>query len=346
MPTNNLIARGDVAALVPEDVSNEVWELAVEQSAALSLFPQIRMASTQQRIPVLSALPTAYWVDGDTGLKQTTAQAWSNKYIDVAELAVIVPIPEAVLDDTPFNIWGEVQPRLVEAIGRKVDEAVFFGLDKPAIFPPSLREGAVEAGNSVERGSVAPGGQDLGAGGDLADDFNFLMRLLEDDGYDAENFLLSRRYRSRLRGLRDANGQLIYVPGVPDSSPDTIYGLPTSYGALRATWGADRVTTTDPTTGAVTITTPATEGFVFPSDSVVMGIRQDITYKMLTEATIHNTDGTVAFNLAQQDMVALRATFRCGFQVRDVPTPESPEFQADGDPKTRYPAAIITEPAG
>lgn len=328
MATNNLISRGDIAALVPEAVSNEIWELAVQESAALSLFPQIRLATSQQRIPVLSGLPTAYWVDGDTGLKQTTGQAWANKYIDVAELAVIVPIPEAVLDDAPFNIWGEVQPRLVEAIGRKVDEAVFFGFDKPAIFPQSLVGGAQEAGNSVVRGSVAPGGQDLGAGGDLADDFNYLLRLLEDDGYDAENFVLSRRYRSRLRGLRDSNGQLIYVPGVPDASPDTVYGLPISYGALRQAWNSPA-------------NTADVEGIVFPSDSVVVGIRQDITYKMLTEATIHNSDGTVAFNLAQQDMVALRATFRCGFQVRDLPTPESPEFQEDGAAKSRYPAAVI-----
>lgn len=327
--TNNLITRGDVAALVPENVSQEVWELAVQESAALSLFPQIRLATSQQRIPVLSGLPTAYWVDGDTGLKQTTGQAWANKFIDVAELAVIVPIPEAVLDDTPFDIWAEVQPRLVEAIGRKVDEAVFFGFDKPAIFPKSLVAGAQEAGNTVVRGSVAKGGQDLGAGGDLADDFNYVMRLLEDDGYDAENFVLSRRYRSRLRGLRDADGQLLYVPGVPNSSPDTVYGLPVSYGALRQAWNSPS-------------NTANVEGLVLPSDSVVIGIRQDITYKMLTEATIHNADGTVAFNLAQQDMVALRATFRCGFQVKDLPTPEKPEFQKDGEPKTRYPAAIIT----
>lgn len=327
--TNHLIARGDVAALVPEDVSSEVWELAIQQSFALSALPRIQMASNQQRIPVLSALPTAYWVDGDTGLKQTTAQAWSNKYIDIAELAVIVPIPEAVLDDTTFDIWAEVQPRLVEAIGHKVDEALLLGMDKPAILPDGLKQKAIEAGNHVTRGSVNEGGQEVAGDGngdgDLADDFNYLMSLVEEDGYEVAQFLLDPRYQSRFRGLRDANGQLIYVPGVPNVSPSTVYGVPAEFG-LRGRWqlqeGAGQV-----------------EGFAGDTSSIVVGIRQDINYKLLEEATIHNPDGTPAFNLAQQDMVALRATFRVGWQYRDLPTPEKPEW----DDNQRFPWAVITD---
>jgi len=326
--TNHLVTRGDVAALVPEEVSSEVWDLAVQESVALSRFPRIQMASEQRRIPVLAALPTAYWVDGDTGLKQTTSQAWENKFIDIAELAVIVPIPEAVLADTTFDIWGSVQPRLVEAIGLKVDEAMLFGLDKPAILPQGLKQAAVGAGNSVERGSVASGGQELGTDGDLADDMNYLLSLVEDEGYEVTDLFMDPRYRSRFRGLRDENGQTIYVPGIPDQSPNTVYGIPTDFSAARRSW---RNQPDSPTVG----------GFAGDNSSVVVGIRQDINYKLLEEATIHNADGSVAFNLAQQDMVALRATFRVGWQYRDLPTPEKPEW----DDTTRFPWAVITEPA-
>ncbi|MFR7387544.1 MAG: phage major capsid protein [Blautia faecis] len=85
------------------------------------------MTSNQTRIRVLDFLPTAYWVDGDTGMKQTTRQAWDNVYLNAGELAVIVPIPDAVLSDSEFDIFGEITPRVMEAIGQKVDAAVIFG---------------------------------------------------------------------------------------------------------------------------------------------------------------------------------------------------------------------------
>src|SRR5688500_5754467 len=123
MPYDSLTSRGDISALINESVANEIWEQAPQESAFLNGFRKVTLTSDQTRIPVLAALPTAYWVDGDTGLKQTSDMAWANKYIDVSELAVIFPIPEAVLDATDFDLIGEIRPRAVEAFGRAVDLA-------------------------------------------------------------------------------------------------------------------------------------------------------------------------------------------------------------------------------
>lgn len=66
------------------------------------------MTSKTQTMNVLDMLPTAYWVNGEvsgTGAadsaayKQTTKMAWDKKKLYAEEIAVIVPIPEAVLDD-------------------------------------------------------------------------------------------------------------------------------------------------------------------------------------------------------------------------------------------------------
>src|SRR5689334_10397261 len=106
MPYNSLVSRSDAASLVPEEVSQAMLTSLSEQSAVLELGTRIPMSRNQTRFPVLSALPTAYFVSGDTGLKQTTEAAWDNKYMYVEEIATIVPIPEAVLDDAGFDVWA------------------------------------------------------------------------------------------------------------------------------------------------------------------------------------------------------------------------------------------------
>jgi HK97 family phage major capsid protein len=153
---NNIVSRTNTQSLIPEVVSNDILNGLTNQSAALTLFRQVRMATNQTRMPVLSALPTAYFVSGDTGLKQTTEAAWSNKYLNVEELAAIVPIAEAVLDDAQFDVWGSIMPLLTDAIARVLDAAVIFGTNKPASWGGALVADATIAGNVVNRSVGTP----------------------------------------------------------------------------------------------------------------------------------------------------------------------------------------------
>jgi hypothetical protein len=66
-------------------------------------------------MPVLSALPVTYWVSGDTGLKHTSETAWAGVTLTAEEIACIVPIPEAVINDASFDVWTELRPALAEA---------------------------------------------------------------------------------------------------------------------------------------------------------------------------------------------------------------------------------------
>ena len=72
MPYNDVTGRTDAAPLIPEEVQRQIVQDTVQQSAALQLFRRVNMSSKAYRMPVLSALPTAYFVNGDTGRKQTT----------------------------------------------------------------------------------------------------------------------------------------------------------------------------------------------------------------------------------------------------------------------------------
>lgn len=311
MSYNNLIDRSGAAALMPEEAQREIWQAAIQQSGAMQLFRHVPMSRKQQRIPVMSVLPVAYFVNGDTGLKQTSEVDWTNKYLDAEELACIVPIPEAVLDDSDYDIWGEVKPRVAEAIGQTVDAAIFFGTNKPASWPAAIAAAAAAAGNTVNRGTTA-----ASAGG-IGEDLNLLMDKVETDGYDVNGFFTRRNFRRYLRGARDTTGQKLL-----DVDTNTIEGEPVRYGQ-RGIWGTASGSTE-------LIAGDWTQGMI--------GIRQDITMKLFTESVITDDTGAIVYNLMQQDMVALRVVFRCAFQV---PNPVNLEQPTEAN---RYPFAALLTP--
>lgn len=311
MPYNNVIARSNVAALIPEDVSGGIIQSAVEQSAALTLFPRVPMSSNQTRMPVLAALPVAYFVSGDTGLKQTTEMAWANKFLNVEELAAIVPIPEAVLDDTSYDVWGAVKPRLVEAVGRAVDAAIFFGTNKPASWPNDVVTDATAAGNVYTRGT------NTAASGGIGEDVNQTMALVEGDGFDVNGFVTRTTYKSRLRGARDTTGQKLM-----DLSQNTIEGEPVRY-VMKGLW---------PTGSG------SAELIAGDWSQMILGVRQDMTYKILDQAVIQDNVGAIQYNLAQQDMVALRVVFRLAWEIAN------PMNYENTNDATRYPFAVLKAP--
>jgi len=310
------IDRSDAAALIPEEVSREIVQGVAETSACLRLFRRLpNMSRKQQRIPVLSALPTAYFVNGDTGLKQTTEQAWENKYLNAEEIACIVPIPEAVLDDADYDIWAEVRPRIVEAFGVVIDAAILFGTNAPTSWPASILGGATSAGHVVA----------LGTGADIYEDImgeNGVISLVEEDGYMVNGHIAAMTMKAKLRGLRDTNRQPIFVRSMQDRTRYELDGEPMEF----------------PANGAFDVT----KALMFSGDfrQAVYAIRQEITYKVLTEAVIQDNTGAIVYNLAQQDMVALRAVMRMAWQVPNPVTRLQPtEAQ-------RYPFAVLTPAAG
>jgi HK97 family phage major capsid protein len=312
---NNLLSRTNVQALIPEVVSNEILGGLTNQSAALTLFRKVQMATNQTRLPVLSALPTAYFVNGDTGLKQTTEAAWANKYLSVEELAAIVPIPEAVLDDATFDVWGATMPLLTDAIARTIDAAVFFGTNKPASWANAIVTDATSAGNVVNRSVGTPRTDKAG----LAGYFSDALGLVEADGFAADGIVANVSYRGLLRNTRDANGNLL-----AEVSPTGIYGLPVLY-PMRGLWPASA--------------TGAAEAIVGDFQQAILGLRQDFTYKLITEGVIQDNTGAIQYNLPQQDMVALRVVFRCAFQTANTLNYDNPTAS------TRYPFAVVKQAA-
>ena len=67
----NITDRSAVEALIREQIVSTIFQDAPKQSAFMGMARKLpNMTSKQTRIRVLDFLPTAYWVDGDTGMKQ------------------------------------------------------------------------------------------------------------------------------------------------------------------------------------------------------------------------------------------------------------------------------------
>lgn len=312
MAYDNIISRSDAQARIPEVVSNEMLANLMTTSAAMSLFTRVPMSTNQTRFPVLAALPVAYFVNGDTGLKQTTEINWANKFINVEEIATIVPIPEAVLDDTSFDVWGSVRPLVEQAIGRVLDGAVLFNVNKPSSWPDGLVTAATTASNTEARGTASQ------AAGGVAQDLNILYSKVEAGGFDVNGVIARTSFKSVIRGARDTTGQAL-----ADIGGGTLWGEQLRF-VQAGLW---------PTAGS-----GAAEAIAGDFGQAVLGVRSDFTYKVLTESAIFDDSGNLVFNLAQQDMIALRVVFRAGFQVANTINYEQ-EVEAD-----RYPFAVLTQP--
>lgn len=307
----NIIDRSGAESLIPIQESNEIIQGTIAQSAVLSRGRKLaNMTSKQYKMPVLDMLPIAYFVNGDSGQKKTTKQAWDKKFITAEEIAVIVPIPEAVLDDSEYDIWAEVKPRVTEAFGRVIDGAALFGVDKPSTWREDLVTTATNAKSVVT----------LGASDNLYDKImaeDGVIAKVEGSGYLVNGHLADISMRAKLRGLKDEVGNPIFKSDMQGTTQYALDGSPMNF----------------PNNGAF----DKTKALMISGDfsQLVYSIRQDITFKLFTEGVVQNSDGSIAYNLMQNDMVALRAVMRLGWEI------PNPINSIEKDKTKRCPFAVL-----
>ena len=287
----SIIDRTGAESLIPVQESNEIIQGVITQSAVLQRGRKLaNMTSKQYKMPVLDMLPIAYFVNGDTGQKKTTKQVWDKKYITAEEIAVIVPVPEAVLDDSEYDIWAEVKPRITEAFGKVIDAAILFGEEKPASWRDDIVTTATAANSTVT----------LGTDDSLYDKImgvDGVIAKVENSGYFVNGHMADISMRAKLRELKDTTGNPLFKS---DMQSGTNYSL-------------DGSAMNFPNNGAF----DKSKALMISGDfsQLVYSIRQDITFKLFTEGVVQNTDGTIAYNLMQNDMVALRAVMRLGWEI-------------------------------
>lgn len=326
MAYNNVISRTDAAALIPQEVSAEILKGVAESNPIMRLARKLpNMSRNQRRLPVMSALATAYFVSGDNSLKQTSEVNWSNKYIDAEELAVIVPIPEAVLDDADYDVWGEIKPSIVDALNIAIAQAVLYGTNIPASWTTNLSTagtagGLVGVANAASQVISAAAYADLYEAilGETAAGVDGLFMLVEADGFAVNGSIAHLSMKGMLRNVRDSNGMPVFKTGMQDPTRYELDGTPIYF----------------PSDGSIV----AGSSLLIAGDwqQLVYAMRQDLTYKILDQAVIQDAGGNIVYNLAQQDMVALRAVMRLGFAL------PNPLNRMNATDATRCPFAVLT----
>lgn len=307
----------NMAGLLPVDVSAEILKETPEQSVVMRLGKRLpNMAAGTEKIPVLSVLPLAYFVSGTPGdgvtdsMKKTTNLEWADKYLYAEEIACIVPIPEKNLKDTRFDIWGEAKPAIIEAIGQVFDAAVLYGTNKPTNWPNGIYTDAIA--KSMRKVVSADLYEDLlGETG--------VISLVEGNGYFPTGHVSSLSMRGKLRGLKDLDDHPIFMPSMQGAGQYDLDGSRIDF----------------PLNGCV----DDSKSLLITGawNKLVYSIREDIAYKILTEAVIQDpVTKAIVYNLAQQDMVALRVTFRIAWQI------PNPVNRINTNNATRYPFAVLT----
>ena len=307
--TNNIIGRADLTdAQVPDQVATDLIKEMTTESVMLSRARRVNMSAKKTKQPVLASLPDAYWVDGDTGLKQTTSTGFENLVMVAEELAAIVPIPDSLVADSNIPLWSEIQPLLVEAIGAKIDAATLFGVDKPESWPDAIVPATTKAKNVVAQGKNP----------DLAADVAELAGLVSKGGFAVNGFASEPGLNWELVGLRSGQGAPIYSPAIAAGQPSALYGYPLNE-VRSGVWDASKA-----------------KLIAADWSKFVIGVRQDVTFDLFSEGVISDASGKVILNLMQQDTKALRVVMRVGWQVAN------PAVRLQGDKSKRYPAGVLT----
>lgn len=283
------ISRAEVATLIQEAYADVLLDGAREASTALSAFPTVSMGTKLTHLPVLATLPEAGWVSesatASEGVKPQSQVTWQDRTLVAEEIAVILPVHEHVIDDATTSLLSELASLGGQAIGKKLDQAVFFGTDKPASWvSDDLLSAAVAANQDV---TVVSGNANTS---DIVGAVNQVSEAIAVAGYAPDTMVASLAMRYQVANLRDADGMPIF-------RDESFAGFRTFFNRNGA-WAPS---------SAVAI--------VADSSKVRIGVRQDIQVKLLDQATV----GSI--NLAERDMVAIRLKARFAYVLGNGATP-------------------------
>ena len=273
----------NLKGFVPNVIAEEILGMTVRGSSVLRLSKVEEMESDNKTFSVMKKGVGAFWTK-EAGRIQNSTPEWDFPEMKAEKIAVIIPVTKEKMNDATIDIFSTLRPYIAEAFYEAIDSACLFGTNSP--FATSIFGVADTSGQKVT----------LGTNAKLDLDISDVMAGVEKSGFDCDGFVAGLDFKNSLRKLRDADGNQLYVEGVGQKQ---LYSLPIEFNRANS-WD---------NTKALAI---AGEW-----KYAVAGIRNDLEYETLTEATLHNitmSDGK-PLSLAENDLIALKVTMRIGFTV-------------------------------
>lgn len=271
----------ELTGFVPVEQATEIIKMVTRGSSILRMSKVDEMKSDKKKFHVLTDGPGAYWV-GEGERIQTSGATWIHPEIEAKKLAVIIPVTKEKLEDSTISVFEELKPEIAEAFYNAIDAACLFGINSP--FKTNIMKAVTNKKMIVVDNSNI----------DIA--VSDAMALIEENGYDPSGFIGRVGVKNMLRKLRDANGAPAYVNG---TNGGELYGQAIEF-VRNGAWDNTKA---DLIAGEFKYS--------------LVGIRAGIKYEILTEATLQGTldsDGK-PLSLAEQDMIAIKATMRLGYLV-------------------------------
>ncbi|MEX5836477.1 phage major capsid protein [Bacillus velezensis] len=290
MPTfnpNNALMQDSVNGKVPTEQGTLVLKEFMTQSAVTKLAKYEEMTKPEKEFTYLASGPGAYWV-GEGDRIQTSKAQWLTAKMISKKLGVIIPVSKEFLRYSVTDFFTQMRPAMAEAFAIKFDQAALFGVDSPFGKGVSVFEKIKESGNTIALNSL----------GNLYDELNGVMALVEDADKDVNGFTTTRRFRQKLRGTKDGNGLPIFNDATGGATQQAL-GLPIGYVDSKS-WDYEKAAL-----------------FAADWNYTRYGIPQGMEYKISEDATlttIVDADGN-PINLYERDMVALRVTQQVGFMT-------------------------------
>lgn len=212
----NVLIRADDTTggyFAPAEMLSEIIRTITEFSPVRQF---VRVRNTGQRsvmVPKKTGTFSAVWIGESDTRSETTGTAYGMEEIPTNELTAEVYISQLDLEDSQFDLEGEMRADFAEQFGVAEGTAVISGsgVKRPEGLLTASGVGEVNSGHATEI---------------TADGMINLYYEPKADYARVGRWLLNRTSLRSIRKLKDGNGQYLWLPGIIGTQPPTILGAP------------------------------------------------------------------------------------------------------------------------